>query len=91
MMRRRGDGRELRSRSYLGQCNAIQRNNRRRDSHKHRIQSSRSRRIEGSGFKPAVPSRLFRCDRAFYVGLGGEGSIAYNEVERPSEGVLGTD
>ncbi len=42
-MRQRGDDSELRSRSYLGQCDAIQRNDRRRDSHKHRIQSGRSR------------------------------------------------
>jgi hypothetical protein len=65
MVRRRGEGSELSSCSYLGQCDAIQRNDRRRDSHEHRIQSGRSRRIEGSGFKPAVPSRLFSCDGAF--------------------------
>jgi hypothetical protein len=65
MVRRRGEGSELNSCSYLGQCDAIQRNDRRRDSHRHRIQSGRSRRIEGSGFKPAVPSRLFSCDGAF--------------------------
>jgi hypothetical protein len=61
MVRRREEGSELSSRSYLGQYDAIQGNDRRRDSHKHRIQSGRSRMIEGSGFKPAVPSRLFSC------------------------------
>ena len=60
MVRRREDGSELSSRSYLGQCDAIQRNDRRHDSRENRIQSGRSR-IEGSGFKPAVPSRLFSC------------------------------
>lgn len=65
MVRQREEGSELNSRSYLGQCDAIQRNDRRRDNHKHRIQSGRSRRVEDSSFKPAVPSRLFSCDRAF--------------------------
>jgi hypothetical protein len=65
MVRRRGGGSELSSCSYLGQCGAIQRNDRRRDSHEHRIQSGRSRRIEGSGFKPAVPSRIFSCEGVF--------------------------
>jgi hypothetical protein len=65
MVRRRGEGSELSSCSHLGQCDAIQRNDRRRDSHEHRIQSGRSRRIEGSGFKPAVPPRLFSCEGAF--------------------------
>jgi hypothetical protein len=48
------------------------------------------RRIEGSGFKPAVPSRLFSCGgpetgRSEWV-LGGEGSTAHDEVKQPSEG-----
>jgi hypothetical protein len=45
----------------------------------------------GSSFKPAVPSRLFNCDEAFWVGLDGEGSMAHDEAKRPSEGVLGMD
>jgi hypothetical protein len=65
LVRRRGRGSELSSCSNLGQCGTIQRNDRHRDSHEHRIQSGRSRRIEGSGFKPAVPSRLFSCKGAF--------------------------
>jgi hypothetical protein len=65
MVLRRGEGSELNSCSYLGQCDAIQRNDRCRDSHEHRIQSGRSRKIEGSGFKPAVPPRLFSCEGAF--------------------------
>ena len=53
------------------------------------------RRIEGSGLKPAVPSRLFSCGgpatgRSEWV-LGGEGSMAHDEAIRPSEGVLGKD
>jgi len=89
MVRRRGEGSGLSSCSYLGQYDAIQREDRRRESHEYRIQSGRSRRIEGSGVKPAVLLRLLSCDGAVCVGLRGEGSMAHDKVKRPSEGVLG--
>jgi hypothetical protein len=43
MVRRREEGGELSSCSYLSQCDAFQRNDRRRDSQEDRIQSGRSR------------------------------------------------
>jgi len=43
MVRRREEGGELSSCSYLSQCDALQRNDRRRDSQEDRIQSGRSR------------------------------------------------
>jgi hypothetical protein len=43
MVRRREEGGELSSCSYLSQCNALQRNDRCRNSQEDRIQSSRSR------------------------------------------------
>ena len=43
MVRRREEGGELSSCSYLSQCDALQRNDRRRDSQENRIQSGRSR------------------------------------------------
>jgi len=76
MVRRREEGSELSSRSYLGQCDAIQKNDRHRDSREHRIQSGRS---EDRGFwletSRAVKAFQLRraCDRAFGVGLGGRG------------------
>ncbi len=93
IVRRREEGSELSSRSYLGQRDAIQRNDRRRESHKHRIQSGRSRievlasnRPCRQGFSAAAGLR-----RGVLSGSGGEGSTAHGEVKRPSEGVLGKD
>jgi hypothetical protein len=43
MVRRREEGAELSSCSYLSQCDALQRNDRRRDRQEDRIQSGRSR------------------------------------------------
>jgi hypothetical protein len=55
MVRQREEGSELSSRD------AIQRNDRRRDSHKHRIQSGRSRRIEGFWLQTGRAIKAFSC------------------------------
>jgi hypothetical protein len=96
IVRRRGEGSELSSRSYLGQCDAIQRNDRRRDSREHRIQSGRS---EDRGFWLQASNQPCRqgfsaaagLRRGVLSGSGGEGSTAHDEAVRPSEGVLGKD
>jgi hypothetical protein len=93
MVRQRGEGSELSLCCYLRRCDAIQRSDRRRDSHRHRIQSGRSREIEGSSFQPAVPSRHFSCGgpvkgRSGWAS-GEERWTAYDETLTTEREVLG--
>jgi hypothetical protein len=60
MVRRREEGDELISCSYLSQCDALQRNDRCRDSQEDRIHSGRSRGVLASNW----PCRqAFSCGR----------------------------
>jgi hypothetical protein len=69
MVRRREEGSELSSCSYLRQCDAIQRNDRRRDSHKHRIQSGRSRVLASN--RPCRQGFSAAAGRSEWVSVGG--------------------
>jgi hypothetical protein len=65
MVRRREEGGELSSCSYLSQCDALQRNDRCRDSQEDRIQSGRSR----------VLASNWPCRQAFSCGRAGEPAV----------------
>jgi len=65
MVRRREEGGELSSCSYLSQCDALQRNDRRRDSQEDRIQSSRSR----------VLASNWPCRQGFQLRRAGEPAV----------------
>jgi hypothetical protein len=65
MVRRREEGGELSSCSYLSQCDALQRNDRCRDSREDRIQSGRSR----------VLASKWPCRQAFSCGRAGEPAV----------------
>jgi hypothetical protein len=65
MVRRREEGGELSSCSYLSQCDALQRNDRRRDSQEDRIQSGRSR----------VLASNWPCRQGFQLRRAGEPAV----------------
>ena len=65
MVRRREEGGELSSCSYLSQCDALQRNDRRRDSQEDRIQSGRSR----------VLASNWSCCQGFQLRRAGEPAV----------------
>jgi hypothetical protein len=60
MAQRRGEGAELRSCSYLGQYDATQWNDRRRDSQEHRVQSV----DRGFWLQTGCSVKVFSCGEA---------------------------
>jgi hypothetical protein len=82
MVRRRGQGAELSLSSYLGQYNKTQRNNRRRDSQEHRVQSGRSRVLASNWLIQGF--QLRRGRRRILGGSRQEHMVRHQAAERGS-------
>jgi len=78
VMRRREEGGELSSCSYLSQCDALQRNDRRRDSQEDRIQSGRSR----------VLASNWSCRQGFQLRQGRRTSCRKPSIQLPYRALL---